>query len=211
MTKDEFLTQLNQELATTGSYEFNREQILYYRDYINGELAKGRTEQQIMDELGDPRLIAKTIKNANGLDDDRPVENDSQGYAGGGTYRSGTYQSDGTYQNGGSYQNSGTYQNGGGRTGENYQSGGEFQSGDGTYTDGGETGENGRSTSGWSSDKMKGFKMTGGKAWLVILGICLVLVLLIGVVFSALGGLFALSPMGWLLILLAVLFFRNRY
>ena len=199
MTKDEFLTQLNQELATTGSYEFNREQILYYRDYINGELAKGRTEQQIMDELGDPRLIAKTIKNANGLDDDRPVENDSQGYAGGGTYRSG------------SYQNSGTYQNGGGRTGGNYQSGGGYQSGDGTYTDGGETGENGRSTSGWSSDKMKGFKMTGGKAWLVILGICLVLVLLIGVVFSALGGLFALSPMGWLLILLVALLLRNRY
>ena len=208
MTKDEFLTQLNQELATTGSYEFNREQIVYYRDYINGELAKGRTEQQIMDELGDPRLIAKTIKNANGLDDDRPVEGDSQGYSGGGTYRS-----SGTYQNGESYQSDGTYQTRGGYSGGGtYQSGGEYQSGSETYTDGGsETDEDGRSSSGWSSDKMKGFKVTGGKAWLAILGICLVVVLLIGVIFSALGGLFALSPMGWLLILLVILFLRNRY
>ena len=79
MTRDEFLTELNQELATTGFYEFNREQIRYYRDYINDEMAKGRSEQEIMDELGDPRLIAKTIKNANGFDDERPVEFDSQG------------------------------------------------------------------------------------------------------------------------------------
>lgn len=80
MTRDEFLTELNQELATTGFYEFNREQIRYYRDYINGEMSKGRSEQDIMDELGDPRLIAKTIKNANGFDDERPVEFDSQGH-----------------------------------------------------------------------------------------------------------------------------------
>ncbi len=79
MTRDEFLTELDQELATTGLYEFNRGQISYYRDYIDGEMAKGRSEKDVMDELGDPRLIAKTIKTANGFDDDRPVEADDQG------------------------------------------------------------------------------------------------------------------------------------
>ena len=33
----------------------------YYRDYITGEIRKGRTEEHVMDDLGDPRLIARTI------------------------------------------------------------------------------------------------------------------------------------------------------
>ena len=33
----------------------------YYDDYIRSERQKGRSESDIMDELGDPRLIARTI------------------------------------------------------------------------------------------------------------------------------------------------------
>lgn len=39
----------------------DRGQPAVYRDYITGEIRKGRTEEQVMDDLGDPRLIARTI------------------------------------------------------------------------------------------------------------------------------------------------------
>lgn len=32
-----------------------------YRDYINGELNKGRSYDDVLDELGDPKLLAKSI------------------------------------------------------------------------------------------------------------------------------------------------------
>ena len=37
------------------------EHIRYYEEYISQEEAKGRSEQEILDELGDPRLLARTI------------------------------------------------------------------------------------------------------------------------------------------------------
>ncbi len=37
------------------------EHIHYYEDYIAQETAKGRSEEDILNELGDPRLIARTI------------------------------------------------------------------------------------------------------------------------------------------------------
>ena len=36
-------------------------QLRYYDDYIRSERQKGRSEADIMEELGDPRLIARTI------------------------------------------------------------------------------------------------------------------------------------------------------
>lgn len=35
--------------------------IRYYEDYIAQETASGRTEEEVLEELGDPRLIARTI------------------------------------------------------------------------------------------------------------------------------------------------------
>lgn len=35
--------------------------VRYYENYIAQEVASGRSEQEVLDELGDPRLIAKTI------------------------------------------------------------------------------------------------------------------------------------------------------
>jgi len=36
----------------------------YYENYISQEIARGRSEQEVLDELGDPRLIARTILEA---------------------------------------------------------------------------------------------------------------------------------------------------
>lgn len=41
-----------------------RNQLAYYDQYISDEIAKGRSEREVVDELGDPRLIAKTIEEA---------------------------------------------------------------------------------------------------------------------------------------------------
>ena len=40
----------------------------YYEDYINTEIRKGRTEEEVLESLGDPRLIARTIIQTNGGD-----------------------------------------------------------------------------------------------------------------------------------------------
>lgn len=42
------------------------EHIHYYEDYIAQETAKGRSEEDILNELGDPRLIARTILETSG-------------------------------------------------------------------------------------------------------------------------------------------------
>ena len=61
MSKNEFIQGLEAALSGNVPPETVRENLIYYRDYIRTELEKGRTEQDIMDELGDPRLIARTI------------------------------------------------------------------------------------------------------------------------------------------------------
>ena len=45
------------------------EQIDYYDKYISDEIKKGKTEKEVIDELGDPRLIAKTIKTVSNNND----------------------------------------------------------------------------------------------------------------------------------------------
>lgn len=40
--------------------------IRYYEDYIAQEVASGRSEEEILSELGDPRLIARTIADTAG-------------------------------------------------------------------------------------------------------------------------------------------------
>ena len=37
------------------------EQIAYYESYINGEMQKGQAEEDVVDSLGDPWAIAKTL------------------------------------------------------------------------------------------------------------------------------------------------------
>ena len=39
--------------------------VRYYQEYIDSEIRKGRNESEVMDQLGDPRLLAKSIIEAN--------------------------------------------------------------------------------------------------------------------------------------------------
>lgn len=61
MNTGEFLNRLEDALRGKVSNQVIEANLQYYRDYITGEIRKGRTEEQVMDDLGDPRLIARTI------------------------------------------------------------------------------------------------------------------------------------------------------
>lgn len=41
-----------------------QENVAYYNEYIDGEVRKGRSEAEVVEELGDPWAIAKTISDS---------------------------------------------------------------------------------------------------------------------------------------------------
>ena len=61
MSKDEFLNTLARRLAQTLPQSRVTEHVRYYDQYIEGQKASGKTEAQVLEELGDPLLIARTI------------------------------------------------------------------------------------------------------------------------------------------------------
>ncbi len=61
MTKQEFLESLERHLRGQIPEDQVVENIEYYRSYIDRELAAGKTEAAVMELLGDPWLIAKTL------------------------------------------------------------------------------------------------------------------------------------------------------
>ena len=61
MKKQEFLNILQKSLEDNLGQSNIKNHINYYNHYIDDEIKKGRKEKEIIDELGDPRLIAKTI------------------------------------------------------------------------------------------------------------------------------------------------------
>ena len=67
MTKNEFLEKLRTALANDLSGPVIKEQVEYYRQYIDGELRKGRSEEEVTGELGDPWAIARTIADSEGM------------------------------------------------------------------------------------------------------------------------------------------------
>ena len=68
MSREEFLKQLKESLSMSLEKAAINEQLDYYDKYISDEINKGRSEKEIIEELGDPRLIAKTIKTVSGSD-----------------------------------------------------------------------------------------------------------------------------------------------
>ncbi len=110
MNKQEFIDRLRAALNGRVAPGTVIENVNYYEDYINMEIRKGKDESEVLEMLGDPRLIAKTIiaTNSNG---------DNNGYAGeyqNGGYQDSAYQSsaygDSSYRNSG-YQSSGYQEN----------------------------------------------------------------------------------------------------
>lgn len=66
MNKQEFLEKLRLALNGRVSAGVVAENIRYYEDYINTEIRKGRSEEEVLNQLGDPRLIARTIVQTHG-------------------------------------------------------------------------------------------------------------------------------------------------
>ncbi len=64
MSKSQFLTLLSEKLSEELPRDLVLSNLDYYEGYINGEIAKGRTEEEVMGELGDPYMIARTIIDA---------------------------------------------------------------------------------------------------------------------------------------------------
>ncbi|MCM1047398.1 MAG: DUF1700 domain-containing protein [Clostridiales bacterium] len=65
MDKITFLEKLQRALA--GGLNSNQvaDNMRYYQDYIETEMRKGRSEADVLGQLGDPRLLAKSIIEAN--------------------------------------------------------------------------------------------------------------------------------------------------
>ena len=61
MSKREFLDKLRKALENDLSGPVVQENVNYYSNYINEEVQKGRSEREVLDELGDPWAIAKNI------------------------------------------------------------------------------------------------------------------------------------------------------
>lgn len=74
MSKEEFLDELR--IALQGEISQNKinENLEYYDRYIASEIRKGRTLETVMEELGNPRLIARTI-----IDTQSNVNNSNRG------------------------------------------------------------------------------------------------------------------------------------
>lgn len=66
MRKEEFLKELERLLSEQLPREAVVENIQYYEKYIDSQIQNGRSEQDVMNELGSPHLIAKTIVETSG-------------------------------------------------------------------------------------------------------------------------------------------------
>ena len=62
MRKEEFLQTLRRALTGDVPPGVVEENIRYYDGYITEEIRKGRREEEVIEEIGDPRLIARTIE-----------------------------------------------------------------------------------------------------------------------------------------------------
>ncbi len=85
MNKEEFLQALRHDLAEDVPPAVVEENVRYYREYIEGETANGRSEEEVVDELGAPHLIARNIEDTLDIPEGEPRR---QGYSdpGGETY-----------------------------------------------------------------------------------------------------------------------------
>lgn len=64
MTRQEFLDGLKAALGGHLSERAVEEHMRYYEEYINAQIRQGKTESQVLQELGNPRLIARSIIDA---------------------------------------------------------------------------------------------------------------------------------------------------
>lgn len=61
MSKEEFLRELEEALAGDVPEAVIRDNVSYYGSYLSQEMARGRSVEEIVDEIGEPFIVAKTI------------------------------------------------------------------------------------------------------------------------------------------------------
>ncbi|MDD3186129.1 MAG: DUF1700 domain-containing protein [Anaerostipes sp.] len=66
MKKHEFIKELREVLDGQVPYSEVESSCQYYKEYIEQQVAGGRLEEEVLEELGSPRLIAKSIIDTKG-------------------------------------------------------------------------------------------------------------------------------------------------
>ena len=61
MSKEEFLQELREALAGDVPEAVIRDNLSYYGSYLSQEMAKGRSVDEIVEEIGEPFIVARTI------------------------------------------------------------------------------------------------------------------------------------------------------
>ncbi len=83
MNKRQFLNELREELGYELPEGLVRSNVEYYSSYIDEEVRKGRSLDEVLTDLGDPRLIARTIVDAaKSGSDGIPNTSDDRDYSG---------------------------------------------------------------------------------------------------------------------------------
>lgn len=93
MNREEFLRQFREALEGKVPEQVINENAAYYRNYINDQVSSGKSESEVLHELGDPRLLAKTIEESSRFSGGR--EGAQRTY--GGTYSNSTDYRQETY------------------------------------------------------------------------------------------------------------------
>ena len=73
MKRNEFISELKEALEHNLDAQTIKEHVEYYEEYIRNEVKKGRAEEDVVGELGDPWAIAKTIRLSEGMDKQETV------------------------------------------------------------------------------------------------------------------------------------------
>ncbi len=75
MTKEMFLSQLRSALSGNMDSGKVEENMRYYNEYISEEVQKGKTEEEVLQMLGEPWILARTLIDAdNGTDQETVYE-----------------------------------------------------------------------------------------------------------------------------------------
>lgn len=73
MTKEQFMMELEQSLqGEVSAYELS-DSLTYYRQYFEDEIRNGKSEEDVIRELGSPRLIARQSLTLMGMREPLPV------------------------------------------------------------------------------------------------------------------------------------------
>lgn len=108
MSREEFLKQLKESLSMSLEKDAINAQLDYYDKYISDEIKNGKSEKEVLEELGDPRLIAKTIKTVS-TNDSPAAKNESSNNNYNDNYRSGSQDTYGNRTNSRNYGGNRSY------------------------------------------------------------------------------------------------------